>query len=408
MAEQTYQKRLKLYRWRGWDNHGRQIDGQSRASDPAQLKSTLQKQGVRIRNIQRVYEFHFARPSRNKAYGDITRLTKQLALLLSSGISLAVALELISQGCPQHFQTLFRAIKQDVVAGNTLSTAVGKQPYYFDEIYCSIVAAGEQSSTLAEMLLFLTDFREQYIAHRRTVLQAIRYPAIVLATAIAVVAFLLALVVPRFEIAYVQIGAELPALTRGLINIADGVQLYGFPTLMGLILLWWLIFYGLHRSKFFALWLGRLAIHTPIVGVLFLHGFYARFCCATAMLLKAGLPLIEVLKAVYPMAQNKIFCRAIEDVCQSINRGATLHSAMLTSNVFGTLLPQMVSIGEEMGNLQLIMETATVHYNVAMAERLDRMTDMLEPAVMLLAGLITGTTVVALYLPIFQIGNLLQ
>ncbi|MBJ9976649.1 type II secretion system F family protein, partial [Pseudomonas sp. S30] len=334
--------------------------------------------------------------------------SRQLATLLKAGVPLLQAFEVMARsGVDERMVELLRRVQQDVAAGLGLADALQRQPQGFDGLYCNLVRVGEQSGTLDRQLEQLADMLERRQALRRRVKKAMLYPMILLLTGLGVAALLLLEVVPRFEGMFSGVGKELPAFTRWVIDLSEG---------LGRHVLWLsalVVGVGLGVGKAYRdhlparLWMIRQALRVPVFGRLLSHAALARFARSLGTAYGAGVALLDALHTVAPASGDALHEAAIRQLRQGMANGLGLNQAMALEPLFTPLLVQLTAIGESSGTLDAMLNKAACHYEEQVGLALEQLTSLLEPAIVLILGVLVGGLVVAMYLPIFQLGSLI-
>ncbi|MBK0153651.1 type II secretion system F family protein, partial [Pseudomonas sp. S75] len=346
-------------------------------------------------------------PGRRRAV-DAPGFSRQLATLLKAGVPLLQAFEVMARsGVDERMVELLRRVQQDVAAGLGLADALQRQPQGFDGLYCNLVRVGEQSGTLDRQLEQLADMLERRQALRRRVKKAMLYPMILLLTGLGVAALLLLEVVPRFEGMFSGVGKELPAFTRWVIDLSEG---------LGRHVLWLsalVVGVGLGVGKAYRdhlparLWMIRQALRVPVFGRLLSHAALARFARSLGTAYGAGVALLDALHTVAPASGDALHEAAIRQLRQGMANGLGLNQAMALEPLFTPLLVQLTAIGESSGTLDAMLNKAACHYEEQVGLALEQLTSLLEPAIVLILGVLVGGLVVAMYLPIFQLGSLI-
>lgn len=393
------------YTWEGTTRKGRRVCGQSTAHSPALVKAQLRLQGIRPSRVRRKALLlpSFAVPINT---ADIALLTRQLATLLKAGIALLQALDLISEGVENRaVRELLQALKQQIAAGTSLADALGRHPRYFDELYCNLVAAGEQAGALETLLERVAVHLEKSEQLKARIKKAMTYPIAVLAVAGVVTAVLLVQVVPQFQGLFAGVGSQLPDFTLAVIALSEFMRQA-----------WWLVALGLgagcmglrqaHRtSSRFRYWLDGGLLKMPLAGKLLQKSAVARYARTLSTTFAAGVPLVQALDSVAGAVGSRPFKQAIEHMRRDVSTGMQLNRAMASSGLFPGMAIQMTAIGEESGTLDLMLEKVASHYEVEVDNQVDNLTSLMEPLIMVVLGGIVGALVIAMYLPVFQLGS---
>ncbi|MBM5460244.1 type II secretion system F family protein [Pseudomonas sp. P66] len=402
MTEKTYS-----YHWQGTTTQGAQVSGECRERSPALLRAGLRKRGIRPVRVERVRAGLWRR-SGTLGTAELCQFSRQLASLMCSGVALLQALEVIAQSSSNAaLITLIGALKADIGAGSNLADALRKHPRYFDALYCNLVATGEQSGTLERVLEHVACLQEQRQAMGARLRKAMTYPLIVLLTGLGVSSLLLLEVVPQFQAMFSGFGAELPAFTRGVIALSDWLGRYVGWLLLCAVAGVWGLRLAYRRQPGFRLGCLRLALRLPVLGALLSNAALARFARTLSTSFAAGVPLVEALGPVAGACGNPLYEQAVLRLRKHLAGGQSLSGAMAGSEVFPRLMQQMCAIGETGGTLDDMLARVASHYESAVERSLDYLASLLEPMIVLILGVLVGSLVIAMYLPIFQLGSVI-
>ena len=397
------------YAWRGVDREGKVVTGNMTAISPEAVRNQLKQQRIRATRIQRQYEFPKWLKLQTEARistRDITQFTRQLATLLHAGVPLLQAIHLLERGeSKATLQSMLHDLHRDIEAGMALSQAL-QQHASFDALYCNLVAVGELTGMLDTMLERLANHLEKSEALRMSIRTALVYPTAVLSIAVSVTVLILLFVVPAFQNIFASFGAELPRLTRWVIALSEAIEDYGLLLLgVGIASVWglkWQLNKRWHWRHHVHGWLLR----TPIAGPLTRHACTARWTRTLATLFSAGVPLADALEAVQGVTGHLWFQVATQNIRQQLIQGHALsHALDSTEGLFPNMVVQMCAIGEESGALDHMLEKTAEHYEREVDSTVTRLSTLLEPFIMVVLGLLIGGLVMALYLPIFQLGQ---
>jgi type IV pilus assembly protein PilC len=397
------------YVWRGNDPWGQQQTGTICASSRKDALHRLRAQRIRITRLQRQYSLpswlKFASPPRLHPR-DITRLTRQLATLLHAGVPLLQALDiLLHSETASATQALLRALYSDVERGKPFSQALRQHPN-FEPLYGTLVNVGELTGRLDTMLAQLAEHLEKSDTLRAKLRTALTYPCAVLCIASAVLILILTFVVPAFQTLFASFGAELPRLTRWVMAASDLIQQRGLLGLMVIIFAALGIQQTLQRRPHWQTQWHRACLQMPIAGPLIHHACTARWTRTLATLTSAGVPLTDALTSVSGVTGNRWFETATQSIQRQLMQGASLSHALKRSGaIFPSMVIQMCAIGEESGALDHMLDKTAQHYEHEVDQTLIRLSTLLEPVIMVVLGLLIGGLVMALYLPIFQLGQ---
>ena len=394
-----------IYAWEGINRKGRRVSGQARGHNPALIKAQLRQQGISPKRVHRQLPTLPRLTSPIKA-SDITLFTRQLATLLRAGVALLQAFDIISEGFDNRpVRELVQGLKQAVASGTNLAEALRKQPRYFDELYCNLVAAGEQSGALETLLERVAVHREKSEQLKARIKKAMTYPLAVLVVASLVTGVLLIHVVPQFQTLFTGANGKLPGLTLQVIALSEFMQKA-----------WWMLVLGVgagaagFRQAYrvrpnFRHWLDACLLKAPLAGKLLKNSAVARYARTLSTTFAAGVPLVQALASVAGAAGNGPFKQAIEHMRHDVSTGMQLNQSMASSGLFPGMAIQMTAIGEESGTLEHMLENVASHYEAQVDNQVDNLTSLMEPLIMVLLGGIVGTLVIAMYLPVFQLGS---
>jgi type IV pilus assembly protein PilC len=397
------------YAWRGVDRDGHIVTGNMNAVSPDVVREQLKQQRIRATRVQRQYDVPVWLKLQTKSQistRDITQLTRQLATLLHAGVPLLQALHLLERGGNKvALKSMLRDLLAQIEGGITLSQAL-QQHTSFDALYCNLVAVGELTGRLDTMLERLANHLEKSEALRISIRTALVYPTAVLGIAISVTFLILIFVVPAFQNIFATFGAELPWLTKWVIALSESVEEYGLLVLsLCIVSMWWLkrqLTQRWHWRHCLQGWLLRI----PIAGPLTCHACTARWTRTLATLFSAGIPLTDALEAVQGVTGHLWFQAATQNIRQQLIQGRALSQALdSTNDLFPNMVVQMCAIGEESGALDHMLEKTAEHYEREVDSTVARLSTLLEPFIMVVLGVLIGGLVMALYLPIFQLGQ---
>jgi type IV pilus assembly protein PilC len=396
-------KREIPFAWEGRDKRGARIKGKSLAPDEQTLRAELRRQGVapsRIRKQRNVRKGGKVTP------GDIAIFSRQLATMLTAGIPLVQAFEIVGAGHEKPaMQKLILDVKADVEGGTSLHEALGKHPLYFDDLYVNLVEAGEQAGALESLLDKIATYKEKTEALKKKVKKALFYPASVLAVAVIVTIVLLVFVIPQFEELYKGFGANLPAFTQFVIRISQIVQHDGIFIAMVFAGAVWAFIHFKKRSKAMREFLDRLTLKFPIIGPILNKAAIARYARTLSTMFAAGVPLVEALDSVAGATGNIVYENAVMKMRDEVSTGQRLQRAMENTGLFPNMVNQMIAVGEESGSLDEMSGKVATFYEAEVDNAVDAMSSLLEPLIMVVLGVLVGSLVIAMYLPIFKLAS---
>jgi len=409
MAKAKVKVKSATYSWECTNNKGATVKGEMTAASADVVKAELRKQGLTPKKgkIKKKSGGLFAARQQPITTKDIAVFSRQLATMMKAGVPMVQAFDIVGQGHSNpSMSKLIMAIKADVEAGGTLAAALSQHPVYFDDLFVSLVDAGEQSGALETLLDKVATYKEKSEALKNKIKKAMTYPISVLVVAVVVSAILLIFVVPTFAEMFEGFGAELPAFTLFVVGLSDTLVDNVWLFIAAIVA----IVFGLKqaklRSKAFRDSLDKLALKLPAVGVLTTNAAIARFARTLSTMFAAGVPLVEAMVSVAGAAGNSVYQNAIMQVRDDIASGTTLQASLAQNkDLFPNMLIQMVGIGEESGALDEMLDKVAEYYEEAVDDAVDNLTAMLEPLIMSFLAVVIGGLVIAMYLPIFKMGE---
>ncbi|MGN8345869.1 type II secretion system F family protein [Pseudomonas sp. SMV71] len=394
-----------VYTWEGKDRKGTKMTGELAGQSPALVKAQLRKQGINPEKVRKKSTSIFSKGKRIKPL-DIALFTRQMATMLKAGVPLLQAFDIIGEGFDNaNMRKLVDEVKQEVAAGNSFAASLRKCPQYFDELYCNLVDAGEQAGALDTLLDRVATYKEKSEALKAKIKKAMTYPTAVIVVAAVVTGILLVKVVPQFESVFSGFGAELPAFTVMVIGLSEFMQRWWYLLLGTLVGAFFAVKYALKRSQRFRDWRDKWLLKLPLVGALMYKSAVARYARTLSTTFAAGVPLVEALDSVSGATGNVVFKRAVQRIRQDVSTGMQLNFSMRASGIFPNLAIQMTAIGEESGALDDMLDKVASFYEAEVDNLVDNLTSLMEPFIMVILGVVVGGLVVAMYLPIFQLGS---
>ncbi|AHE67210.1 type II secretion system F family protein [Legionella oakridgensis] len=393
------------YQWEGVNQSGEKLNGVIDARSIAIAKTELRKQGVITRKIVKKRAPFFKKSKKIKPI-DITVFSRQMATMIEAGIPLIQSFEIVAKGqSNQRMKDLIETIKKDVESGLTLAESLKKHPAFFNELFCNLVDAGEKSGSLDVMLDKIATYKEKIETIKKKIKKALTYPMAVIVVAFLVTAGLLIFVVPQFESLFEGFGADLPALTRGVISLSEFFQSYWY-IIFGLLGLGVYSFiYARNHSAHFAHQVDRYLLKIPVVGTILEKAAIARFSRTLSITFAAGLPLVEALKSVSGATGNILYAEATDKIREEVSNGQQMQIAMENTKLFPNMVVQMIAIGEESGALEQMLTKVADFFEEEVDNAVDSLSSLLEPMIMAILGILVGGLVVAMYLPIFKLGS---
>jgi type IV pilus assembly protein PilC len=397
-------KRDIPFSWEGMDKKGNRVKGKSLAPDESALRADLRRQGIAASRIKKQSQA-FKSGGRVNA-GDIAIFSRQLATMLAAGIPLVQAFEIVGNGHEKpSMQKLILDIKTDVEGGTSLHEALAKHPLYFDDLYVNLVEAGEQAGALENLLDKIATYKEKTEALKKKVKKALFYPAAVLVVAVIVTVILLVFVIPQFESLFKGFGADLPAFTQFVIDLSKFVQSNGIFIAIVAAGAGYAFIYFKKRSRKMREFLDRLSLKLPIIGPILNKAAIARYARTLSTMFAAGVPLVEALESVAGATGNIIYENAVMAMRDEVSTGQRLQRAMENTGLFPNMVIQMIAVGEESGSLDAMSGKVATFYEAEVDNAVDAMSSLLEPLIMAILGILVGSLVIAMYLPIFKLGS---
>jgi type IV pilus assembly protein PilC len=395
-------QKLQQFVWEGTDSKGRRLKGDNEAPSAAYVKATLRRQGIKPTKVRKKAKplFKLGRSVKAK---DITFATRQLATMIGAGIPVAQSIDAIGRGHENPaMQELLTSIRQDVESGTSLSNALSRYPIHFDRLYTSLVAAGEQSGTLDILLEKVATYKEKMEAIKGKIKAALLYPGAVFTVAVIVVALLLIFVIPQFEQLFQNFGGDLPTLTRAVVDMSRWFQDWWwlfFAALIGFIVF---MVFTYKRSEKLQFLTDRVLLKLPVLGSIFKKATIARYARTMSTMFGAGVPLVDALESVAWATGNRVYYNGIMQVRNEVSTGRSLEVSMAQTGLFPSMVLQMVATGEESGELELMLMKVAEFFEREVDDAVAALSSLIEPLMIVILGVIVGTMVVAMYLPIFK------
>ncbi len=398
---------IKLARWK-WSGKGpqdRTLSGEMIGRSKAEVAAELTKQNIVIGRISK--KGNLGGSGRINP-NDIMVFARQMATMIRAGIPLLQALQVVAESLKKPAMVaLIQHLMSDVSSGSSFSDALSRHPKHFDRLFVNLVSAGEQSGALDQMLDRIATYKEKVESLKARVKKALWYPTAVMTIGIAVTMLLLIKVVPEFVSMFQSFGAELPALTQLTVNLSELAQRYWLAALGVVIAAVLLLRISIQRSPNVAYRMHALLLRLPVIGDIMHKSAIARFSRTLATTFASGVPLVEGLDTAAGATGNKVYERAVVQTRQDVATGQQLHFAMRMTNRFPPLAIQMVSIGEEAGSLDAMLNRVADYYEEEVDNKVDALTSLMEPVIIVVLGVLVGGVVVSMYLPIFDLGSAL-
>ncbi|MEI1158579.1 type II secretion system F family protein [Pseudomonas aeruginosa] len=397
--------KTSVFVWEGTDKKGTKVKGELSSQNPTLVKAQLRKQGITPVKVRKKGISLLGAGKKIKPM-DIALFTRQMSTMMAAGVPLLQSFDIISEGFDNpNMRKLVEEIKQEVAGGNSLANSLRKKPQYFDSLYCNLVDAGEQSGALETLLDRVATYKEKTEALKAKIKKAMTYPIAVIVVAIIVSAILLIKVVPQFQSVFEGFGAELPAFTMMVINISNVLQEWWLLVLLMMGGAGFLLNHAYKRSEKFRDATDRTVLKLPIVGAILYKSAVARYARTLSTTFAAGVPLVEALDSVSGATGNVVFRDAVGKIKQDVSTGMQLNFSMRTTHIFPSMAIQMTAIGEESGALDDMPAKVAGFYEQEVDNAVDNLTALMEPMIMAVLGVLVGGLIIAMYLPIFQLGN---
>jgi len=399
--------KTSTFSWEGTDKKGNKLKGETSGQSPLLVKAQLRKQGINPTKVRKKSISILSAGKKIKPI-DIALFARQMATMMKAGVPLLQSFEIIEEGLDNpNMRKLVSDVKQHVASGNSFASALRTQPLYFDDLFCNLVDAGEQAGALESLLDRVATYKEKTEALKSKIKKAMNYPVAVVVVAIIVSCILLIKVVPQFKEVFKSFGADLPAFTMFVVGISEGLQEWWYIFLAGLFGTVLLFTETKKRSEKFRDGLDRIALKTPVVGDIIYKSSVARYARTLSTTFAAGVPLVEALDSVAGATGNIVFKNAVNKIKQDVTAGMQLNFSMRSTGVFPSMAIQMTAIGEESGALDMMLDKVASYYEAEVDNAVDGLTALMEPIIMSVLGVLIGGLIIAMYLPIFQLGKVI-
>jgi type IV pilus assembly protein PilC len=395
---------MPLYVWEGTDKRGVKMKGEQQAKNTNMLRAELRRLGITPTVVKPKPKPLFGAAGKKISARDIAIFSRQIATMMKSGVPLVQSLEIIGNGQKNiRMKNLVEAVRTDIEGGSSIYEAMCKHPIYFDELYRNLVRAGESAGVLETVLDTIATYKENLETLKGKIKKALFYPAMTIAVAILVSSVMLIYVVPQFEDVFKNFGAELPAFTQMI--VAASRFLVGWWWLMLLVVGGTLVsfIFAYKRSANFRHTLDKLILKVPVIGLIMHNSAIARFSRTLAVTFRAGVPLVEALESVAGATGNAVYEKAVWRIRDDVSVGYPVNMAMKQANLFPHMVIQMAAIGEEAGALDTMLFKVAEFYEQEVNNAVDALTSLLEPLIMVIIGVLVGSMVVGMYLPIFKL-----
>ena len=403
MAEKA--QKLEAFVWEGRDRKGNKTKGEMAGANVALIKAQLRKQGIRPDKVKKKPKPLFGGKRKITPF-DIAMLTRQLATMMKAGVPLVQSFDIVADGLENKgLQELVMNLRNDIASGTGFAAALRKHPKHFDDLYCNLVDSGESAGALEQMLDRIATYLEKTETLKKKVKKAMTYPIAVIVVAIIVTAILLVKVVPQFESLFQGFGAELPVFTQFVVRLSEWMQKWWFVVLLGIVGIIFLFREARRRSQNFSDFVDKWVLKVPIVGEILDKSAVAKFGRVLSTTFAAGVPLVDALDSVSGATGNAVYRDAVLNIKNDVSSGTQLQASMRNQDIFPVMAVQLTAIGEESGNLDEMLSKVAEHYEAMVDDMVDNLTALMEPMIMAVLGVLVGGLIVAMYLPIFQMGQ---
>ncbi|TAG00545.1 MAG: type II secretion system F family protein [Betaproteobacteria bacterium] len=393
--------KASIFAWNGIDRAGKKVRGEMRAATEAVVSNSLRRQGIKVEKIKK-QTFRGGGTIKEK---EIALFTRQLATMTRAGVPLLQSFDIAARSTGNNrLSRLLLEIKGDIEAGNSLAVSFKRHPMQFDELFCNLVAAGEQAGILDAILDRLATYKEKVIALKGKIKAALFYPAAVIVIAIVVVAVIMWFVIPAFKQVFASFGASLPWLTEVIVAISDWFVQFWWVVAIVPVVAFYIFWYLWKKNPVIAHTIDRLSLKLPVLGEVLEKAAVARWTRTLATMFAAGVPLVDSLSSVGGAAGNQVFAEATKKIQTNVSTGTALTVAMEDSGVFPNMALQMTRIGEETGALDSMLSKVADFYEREVDDAVSALSSLIEPIMIVFLGVVIGTIVVAMYLPIFKLG----
>lgn len=395
------------FKWEGADKKGKKIKGEMTAETQAVIKAQLRKQGISPLKVSKVAQPLFGGGKGKPVEpADVSMFSRQIATMMKAGVPLVQSFEIIGRGNEKpSVQDLLLSVKADIESGQTMADSLRKHPKEFDDLFCDLVEAGEQSGSLEGMLDRIATYKEKTEALKSKIKKALNYPIAVLVIAVVVTAILLIKVVPQFRTVFQGFGADLPAFTLMVVGMSDFMIAYWWMFLAGMVGFGITYKKMLEKSKPMRDRQDKALLKAPVIGEILHKSAIARFTRTLATTFAAGVPLVDALDSAAGASGNALYRDAIFRIRNDVTTGMQMNMAMQSTGVFPNMVVQMIAIGEESGSIETMLSKVADIYEQQVDDAVDGLSALIEPIIMSILGVVIGGLVIAMYLPIFQMGQ---
>lgn len=405
MAEKA--QKLESFIWEGKDRRGNKSKGELTGANLALVKAQLRKQGIIPDKVKKKPKPLFGGSKKITPF-DIAMLTRQLATMMKAGVPLVQSFDIVADGLENKgLQDLVMTVRNDISSGTSFAGALKKHPRHFDDLYCNLVDSGEKAGALEAMLDRIATYLEKTELLKKKVKKAMTYPIAVIIVAMIVTAILLVKVVPQFEQLFTGFGADLPVFTQMVVELSEWLQSWWFVVLLAIMGSIFLFKESKRRSRKFSDLMDKVVLKLPVVGEILDKSAVAKFGRVLSTTFAAGVPLVDALDSVAGATGNAVYRDAIDRIKNDVASGTQLQASMRQQDVFPVMAVQLTAIGEESGNLDEMLGKVAEHYEGVVDDMVDNLTALMEPMIMAVLGVLVGGLIIAMYLPIFQMGQVI-
>jgi len=391
-----------VFNWEGKDRAGKLVRGEMRATGATVVNATLRRQGVLVQKVKK----QNVRGGGRVTEKDITLFTRQLATMMKAGVPLLQAFDIVGKGAGNPaVGKLLQSVKTEVETGSALATAFRKYPLYFDALFCNLVQAGEQAGILESLLDRLATYKEKILGIKSKIKSALFYPIAIIVVAFIIMSIIMIFVIPAFKQVFTSFGADLPAPTLFVMAVSDAFVKYKYVIFLGIGGGVYGFMTAWKRSVPMQMFMDRLFLRLPVFGELIRKSVIARWTRTLSTMFAAGVPLVEALDSVGGASGNHVYIVATKQIQAEVSTGTSLTVAMQNSGVFPTMVIQMVMIGEETGALDSMLSKVADFYEGEVDDAVEALSSLMEPMIMVVLGTLIGGMVIAMYLPIFKLGQ---
>ena len=403
-AARAQVSQLQPFNWTGTDKRGVKMKGDYSAKNEQMVRAELRRQGITPLSVRKKSKPLFGAAGKTIKPRDIAVFSRQLAVMMAAGVPMVQSFDIVAGGQNNvRMKNMITDIKTNIEGGSTLAESLAKYPVQFDELFCNLVKAGESAGVLDTVLDTVATYKENIESIKGKIKKAMFYPAMVFAVAIIVSAILLIFVVPQFETVFKNFGAQLPAFTQAIVDTSRFLTAHWFIMLVWIVGVVFGIITLYKRSPAFAHFCARAVLKLPVVGQILHHSAIARFSRTLGVTFAAGVPLVEALDSVSGATGSPVYNEAVKRIREDVSVGHQLQLAMRQANLFPNMVVQMVAIGEEAGALDKMLFKVAEFYEQEVSNAVDALSSLLEPFIMIIIGLIVGSLVIGMYLPIFKL-----